>query len=107
MAKSDNNIQIVNELWQKIFNLTQDEKISAISSDIKAYAGDSKWIIHVPGLCKISLKLDGGMATPKAGGAQESAIEGMEDETGFNTGLKPSPNADVDAYTQDFDYQEK
>jgi len=110
MAKSEDRKQIVNELWQKIFNLTQDEQISAISSNIKAYAGDDRWVIQIPGLCKISLKLD---LEAVAGGkpvSNESPIEGMEQETGFKTGRKPAVPApegnEMDSFTSDFKYGE-
>jgi hypothetical protein len=112
MAKSDDRIQTVNELWQKIFNLTQDEKIMAISSNIKAYSGDQKWIIHVPGLCKISLKLDMEAVPGEKAVSQESPIEGMEGETGFMTGKKPksapvNPEGnEIGGFTQDFEYGE-
>ena len=83
----------INELWQKIFELTQDEKIlGATNGDIKAYTGGGKWIIHVPGLCKISLKVDGaGTETPADAG---EPIRGMEDETGFMTGKRSAPVRD-------------
>jgi len=59
MASKEEKYKIITELFQDIFKVTQNDSVTkASTSEIKAAVGDGKWIIKVPGLCKILIRMD-------------------------------------------------
>ena len=59
MASKEEKYKIITELFQDIFKVTQNDSVTkASTSEIKAAVGDGKWVIKVPGLCKILIRMD-------------------------------------------------
>ena len=59
MANKNEKYKIITELFQNIFKVTQNDNVTKVStSEIKAAVGDGKWVIQIPGLCKIMIKQD-------------------------------------------------
>lgn len=59
MASKEEKYKIINDLFQDIFKTTQNEAVTkASTSEIKLAAGDGKWVIKIPGLCKILIRQD-------------------------------------------------
>lgn len=62
MASKEEKYKIINDLFQDIFKLTQNDNVTKASvSEIKAAIGDGKWYIKVPGVCRVVIRQDSEM----------------------------------------------
>jgi len=105
MASKEEKYKIINDLFQSIFKVTQNEKITgAADSEIKAMIGDGKWFIKVPGVCKIIIKQDQPEEIKHKSSSDEGGVPlDGEGNVGFNAPLhKPiKPEIQGDKFITD------
>lgn len=95
MASKEEKYKIINDLFQNIFKVVQNDSVTkASTSEIKAAVGDGKWVIKIPGLCKILIKQDAEDAGIEMSSDTEAKdvpvpLEGEQD-MGFNAPMSKS-----------------
>jgi len=107
MASKEEKYKIINDLFQNIFKVTQNDSVTkASTSEMKAAMGDGKWIIKIPGLCKITIRQDVEDAGIDLSSEAEDAPVPLEGEAdmGFNAPMSRSarkPEAVGDSFIND------
>ena len=107
MANKEEKYRIINDMFQNIFKVIQNEKITGAStSEIKAAVGDGKWFIKIPGLCRIVIRQDEDMQSSdvKPEAADAAVPIGDESNVGFNAPVhKPvrKPRIEGDRFIND------
>ena len=113
MANKEERYKVINDLFQNIFKVTQNENVTNVAnSEIKAMVGDGKWFIHVPGLCKIIIKHDDAETVETEPEPEETGVPiDNEKNVGFNAPThkkKRPPRIEGDKFINDIarEYEE-
>ena len=95
MANGLDKAKIINDIWQKVFDATQSDKVvGASNGPVKAYADGNNWIVQVPGLAKIEMTIDdSGVNVGEVGAIQDRPID-----------IQPKGDQFVNQMARDFEY---
>ena len=107
MATKEEKQKIINDMFQEIFKVTQNEKVAgSATGDIKAVIDEGKWFIKVPGVCTIAIKADYEEMDIEPEKEEAGVPINDEGNVGFNAPIrKPRPMGDdfINSIARDYE----